>query len=75
MTPEDDEDEDEFQELLAGMNAKLEKRTGSVRDAKEMAKKHRDNPELATVKACIADRESGREDPSKSPLWAQGLVN
>ena len=73
QTPE--KDDDEFAALLGTVSSKLDQRTDSIRDAQELAKKHKDDPELALVQAGLADIRAGRVNPRNSPLWATNEVN
>lgn len=61
--------------MLAGLESKLEERTAGIQESLAIAKEYKADPELAAVKACLADIKAKRVDPRKSELWAMGVVN
>lgn len=68
-------DDEEFDQLFKEFSGKLQTKAESLAESKEQARVHADDPDLAAVKACLADHRAGRVNPKNSPLWPEGYVN
>ena len=71
-TPDED-DEDEFQDLLGTLNTKLEGRVGTAQAIQKARKECKDNPDLAATRAYLADLEAKRVTPQYHPAWAKEI--